>query len=329
MPMADASSLPTLSVVIPNYNHGKYLPNCLNAILRQSVQPLEVIVLDDCSTDNSVQVVEEVAVRHPVIRLVRNEKNLGVMPNVNKGVDLARGQYVYVGSADDEVMTGLFEKSLRLLAQHPQAAFSFGIGDWHEVATGFNWQMGVGLGTEARYFSPGELVELGRKGKLYIVSHTTLFHRDRLIGVGKFIPELRWHADWFALYAGALRHGLCFVPEVLGRLNILPNSFYKAGRRRASEHEHVLRGILERLISPEFAEVGDRVRRGELLYEFAFPVLKLLRRDPRFKQFLTPALARRCLWHQLKVSGKDYLPVWVANVYFRLAGYRAQPAAAG
>jgi len=89
--MAVVTSLPTLSVIIPNYNHGKYLPACLNAILRQSVTPLEVIILDDCSTDNSVEVVERFAAEDPIFRLIRNPKNLGVMPNVNKGVDLARG----------------------------------------------------------------------------------------------------------------------------------------------------------------------------------------------------------------------------------------------
>lgn len=325
--MAATPTLPTLSVVIPNYNHGKYLPASLSAILRQSVPPTEVIVLDDSSTDNSIQVVEEFAARHPLVRLVRNERNLGVMPNVNKGVELARGPYIYVGSADDEVMPGLFEKSLRLLARHPEAAFSSGIGDWHEEATGFNWQMGVGMGTEPRYFTPAELVQLGRSGKLYIVSHTVVFHRERLMGVGKFIPDLRWHADWFAFYIGAFRHGFCFVPETLGRLNILPNSFLKAGRRRPADHEQVLHGIMERLILPEYAAEAERIRLSGTLYEFALPMLRVLRRDVRFKRFLTPALVRRCLWHQLKVSGKNYLPVWLANIYFRLAGYRAQPAA--
>gem|GEM_PF-5177412 len=51
----------------------------------------------------------------------------------------------HFGSADDEIYPGLFEKSLRLFAQHPQAAYCCTIGDWHELATGFNWYVSVGI----------------------------------------------------------------------------------------------------------------------------------------------------------------------------------------
>jgi glycosyltransferase involved in cell wall biosynthesis len=54
-------ALPSISVVVPNYNHASYLPHCLNAILSQSVRPNEVIIVDDGSTDNSVEVVLEFA----------------------------------------------------------------------------------------------------------------------------------------------------------------------------------------------------------------------------------------------------------------------------
>src|SRR5882724_13615892 len=128
-----ASGLPTLSVVVPNYNHAKYLPACLSAILRQSVQPLEVLVLDDVSTDNSLEVIKRIAAKNPLVRLVQNEKNLGVMPNLNKGVQLAKGDYVFIGSADDEIIPGLFEKSMQLLARHPQAGLSCTICTWRYV----------------------------------------------------------------------------------------------------------------------------------------------------------------------------------------------------
>src|ERR1043166_922595 len=199
------SSLPTLSVIVPNYNHGRFLETSLTAILRQSVQPLEVIVLDDASTDNSVEVARRVAAQHPLIRLIQNEKNLGVKPNVNKGVQLARGQYVYVASADDEVFPGLFEKSLNLLAQHPRAAFSCTIGDWREVATGLHWHMGVGMGDKPCYISPAQIVSLERRDKFFFVSNTAVYRREALLEVKLFIPELKWHADWFALYASGLR----------------------------------------------------------------------------------------------------------------------------
>src|SRR5947207_15375140 len=117
------AALPPLSVIVPNYNHAKYLPTCLTAILRQSLQPIEIIVLDDASTDNSLEVIRQFAAENPVIRLVQNENNLGVMPSLNKGVELSRGEYVYIPSADDEVVPGVVEKFMRLPVEHPEAGY--------------------------------------------------------------------------------------------------------------------------------------------------------------------------------------------------------------
>lgn len=74
-----------LSVVVPNYNHAQYLPEALNAILNQSCRPMEVIVIDDCSTDNSVEVIEAFIRMDPIIRLYRNERNRGVNFSMNRG----------------------------------------------------------------------------------------------------------------------------------------------------------------------------------------------------------------------------------------------------
>lgn len=323
--MSGLQSLPSVSVVVPNFNHSKFLPTCLNAILAQSVKPLEVIVLDDCSTDNSIEVIGQFAEAHPVVKLVRNEKNLGVMPNLNKGVLMSRGDYICIGSADDEILPGLLEKSLTMLAKHPSAGISSAIGDWHEVATGLNWQMGVGMGSEPCFLAPDRLVEMEQQERIFIVSNTCIFHRERLKALGLFIPELRWHADWFAIYALALRHGLCFVPEPLGRFNIMPGSYYKSGRQKPELHNQVMRGIVARLASPEYADIGDAMRRGGGLFSFGWPMLTTLRSDPRFRKFLTANLLRRALWQEAKVRGKDHLPRPLANLYLRLAGYRTKP----
>lgn len=79
---------PTLCVLMPNYNHARFLPESLEAILAQSYPPLEVIVLDDASTDNSVEVIESFLRRDPRVRLVRNERNVGVERSVNRLVEM-------------------------------------------------------------------------------------------------------------------------------------------------------------------------------------------------------------------------------------------------
>ena len=128
--------LPTLSVIVPNYNHGAHLPACLKALLSQSVPADEIIVIDDGSTDNSVEIIEQLARQHSIIKFYRNDQNRGVIYTFNRGVDLATSQFIAGCGADDEVMPGYFEKSLRLLAEHPEAGVSAGICQFKDLGTG-------------------------------------------------------------------------------------------------------------------------------------------------------------------------------------------------
>jgi glycosyltransferase involved in cell wall biosynthesis len=315
-------NLPTLSVIIPNYNHSRYLNACLTALVEQSAPAAEIIVVDDASTDNSVEVIEAFARQHAHLRLVRNAQNLGVVGTVNKGLELASGEYVYCGSADDQVLPGFFEKSMRLLAQYPEAAGCCTIGDWREMASGYRWHVAVGMAEQACYLSPSAMVRLEQRDKLFIPSHTVIMRRSALLAVGRFIPELRWHSDWFAMYLAGFRHGMCYVPEPLAQFNIHPTSFYTRGRQ-GEEHRKVILGMLERLNRPEFQEAAERIRESGALYLFAGPMLRAILGHPEYRRFLNATFLRKNLWHIFKLKMKKILPAGVARWYFRTF-YRAK-----
>ena len=314
---------PPLSVVVPNYNHAELLPHCLDALLAQTLQPLEILVVDDGSTDGSVALIEGYCQRHPHIRLLRNEQNRGVVFTVNRGVDAARGELIFFAPADDTSHPTLFEKSLPLLRAHPQAAFSCGISDFREVATGLNWHTGVGMCDQPVYLSPAELVALGRRGKLFLAPNTAVIRRDAFIRAGKFLPELRWHSDWFAFYVAAFRQGVCFIPEPLATFYVHAESYYKRGRQQADVHRQVLVSLLDHLNRPDCADVVNHVRDSGELYLFGWPMLRLVLTSPEGRCFLTANFLRRCIWQATKLSVKKFLPTPLANLYFRLAGYRA------
>ncbi len=320
-------TLPTLSVVIPNYNHSEYLPRCLQAMQRQSVQPTEIIVMDDASTDNSVVVIESYARQHPVIRLHRNERNLGVVATINRGLDLARSDYVISAAADDEVMPGLFEKSLKLLAVYPQAALSCTVGEYREVATGYNWNMGVGVTAEPAYLSPARMVECERKGKFYIPPNSVIFKKSALFEVGRFRPELKFACDWFAMYVAGFRYGICFVPEPLAIFHIQADSYYHKIRRDKAEYRRVLEILLQRLTQPENQDVIEMLRETGSLFLFGLPMLKLLSSRPEYRRFITPTFLRKNLSHAAKLFLKNHSPAFLVNSYLTLSGNRKKAAA--
>jgi glycosyltransferase involved in cell wall biosynthesis len=276
-----------------------------------------------------VKVIESIARQHPLIRLHRNERNMGVVSGMNRGLELAWGDYVYFGAADDEVQPGFFEKSLLLLAQHPSAGLSCTVGDWREASTGLNWHVGVGMCEQPSYLAPTTLVELGKRGKLFLAGHTAIFKRSALLDAGKFIPDLKWHCDWFALYAIAFRHGLCFVPEPLGIANIHPASYYQNSRARKLAQRQVLQHMIELIEGSQFRDIAELFRESGILAIFELPILKLLISDRRYRRLITPVFLRRNLGRILQLQFKKITPSFLGNWYFRVAGYRARVVRSG
>ena len=91
----------TVSVVMCTFNGEKYLKEQLDSILRQTYPILELIVQDDCSTDNTYSIVEEYAQKHPFIKLFRNEKQLGVNQNFFSAMQRSKGELIAISDQDD------------------------------------------------------------------------------------------------------------------------------------------------------------------------------------------------------------------------------------
>jgi glycosyltransferase involved in cell wall biosynthesis len=93
--------IPKLSIIIPNYNNYIFLNECLESILAQTFRNYEIIICDDCSTDNSFSLIEQYAKRYNFIRTIYHKKNIGIAKNRNSGIQIAKGQYITVLDSDD------------------------------------------------------------------------------------------------------------------------------------------------------------------------------------------------------------------------------------
>jgi glycosyltransferase involved in cell wall biosynthesis len=93
---------PQITVIIPNYNHAPYLEQRIESVLNQTLQDFEIIILDDCSTDNSKDIIERYS-NHPKVRLVLyNELNSGsTFKQWDKGIEQAAGRWIWVAESDD------------------------------------------------------------------------------------------------------------------------------------------------------------------------------------------------------------------------------------
>ena len=92
---------PTVSVIVPVYNVEKYLRDCIDSIRRQTYQDFEIIMVEDCSTDGSRAIAEEIAAEDKRTRLFCHTRNMGQSAARNLGMDVARGEYVSFVDSDD------------------------------------------------------------------------------------------------------------------------------------------------------------------------------------------------------------------------------------
>jgi glycosyltransferase involved in cell wall biosynthesis len=117
--------MPKVSVIVPNFNHARFLRKRIDSVLHQTFQDFELILLDDCSLDDSRSVLSEYA-RYSSVRIEFNEMNSGsAFKQWNKGVRLARGEYVWIAESDDYADERLLERLVQQLDEEPKAAFAF------------------------------------------------------------------------------------------------------------------------------------------------------------------------------------------------------------
>src|SRR5215813_7715276 len=115
---------PKVSFVIPCYNLAHFLADCVNSILSQTYGDFEVLIMDDCSPDNTPEVAAEF--EDPRVTYIRNEPNLGHLRNYNKGIELSRGKYVWLISADDCLRSrSVLQKYVDLLDENPNIGYVF------------------------------------------------------------------------------------------------------------------------------------------------------------------------------------------------------------
>lgn len=103
---------PVVSVCVPTYNGAAYLAECLDSILAQTFTDFEVLIVDDCSRDDTLAIAEQYARRDPRVRVLRNEHNLGLVGNWNRCVEIAQGEWIKFVFQDDLIAPTCLDRML-------------------------------------------------------------------------------------------------------------------------------------------------------------------------------------------------------------------------
>jgi len=117
------TQFPLVSVLMTVYNREMYIGEAIESVLQSSYTNFELIVVDDCSKDNSVDIAKSYAEKDQRVRIIVNEKNLGDYPNRNKAASLAVGEWIMYVDSDDKMNVDGIEWCVRVMQQFPGALF--------------------------------------------------------------------------------------------------------------------------------------------------------------------------------------------------------------
>lgn len=118
--------IPTVRVVVPCYNYGRYLPDCVGSVLSQEGVAVEVVVIDDASTDDSADVARALARADDRVSVIVHEQNRGHIRTYNEGLSTATTDYLVLLSADDMLAPGALGRATRVMEQNPNVGLVYG-----------------------------------------------------------------------------------------------------------------------------------------------------------------------------------------------------------
>lgn len=215
----DPKFLPKVSIIVPNFNHANHLRARLDSIYAQTYLDFEVILLDDCSSDNSVQILNEYAVRYPenTFTYFNSENSGGVFRQWSKGLALARGELIWIAESDDECSINFLDELVRFFA-NPAVMLAFSRTEFIQgsppktIWTQEEYLADLGLDIWKAPFvkSAMDLVRLGWSAKNLAPNASGVLFRNPLGLKLSDDPEwlnLRMCGDW-VFYLSVIRGGL-------------------------------------------------------------------------------------------------------------------------
>ncbi len=231
---AYARSEPRVSVLIPLYNHAEEVSSALESVAASEFENLEVVVLDDASTDRSQEAVLDFFAEHAHLpgMLVRHVVNRGLGRTRNDLVAAARGELVFMLDADNEIYPTALDRLVEALDEDPGAFFAYPMleehidGEPHTLRSFFPWE-------------PGRLAESN------YIDAMSLLRRRELRALGGYTEDPRLHGwEDYDLWCRTAQRGLrgILVPEVLARYRRAAHSMlYAITNVDTSEAESLLR----------------------------------------------------------------------------------------
>lgn len=274
---------------MPNYNYGRYIAESLAGVLSQTHRNLELIVVDDCSRDNSVEILRDWEKRDPRIILLMNEVNRGAAGSQNHALSRMSGDFLCLCDADDVWYPHKLQKQLETFESNPSVGLVHSQADIIDSTGARTGQKFTEIYRPTADRNTRSAFGVILNGS-YLCSSSTMLRRKCVEFAGQFHTELKYLYDWTYWMRVARKYEFGYVPEALlgyrmhGASTALDSTGYAASRLKAGE-----------LILGMFPDLEPRYR-SQLLYRMGVSQLELGRPGEAHRSFAEAVKANAWRW---------------------------------
>ncbi|HRZ85594.1 MAG TPA: glycosyltransferase [Candidatus Paceibacterota bacterium] len=233
-----AKKIPLVSVVMPVYNSEKYVAQAIESVLNQTFKDFEFIIIDDGSTDKSLEIIKKYAKKDKRIKVIVNNSNLKICKTLNKGIKLAKGKYIARMDSDDISLPTRFEEQVNFLEKNPDVGI---VGSYIKLFEDSGKILGI------RKYSQ-EDKEL--KERIFFYSpfaHPTVMMRKEIFDKGIYYQEVDFPSEdlnlWFRIGS---RYKFSNIPKVLLNYRYHENSTTGSKLRKMEKRANELRWMNSR-----------------------------------------------------------------------------------
>lgn len=299
--------MPKISVIVPNYNHARFLDQRIRSILEQDYREFDLLILDDCSGDDSREVIGRYQTDRPQIRTHFNDSNNGSpFRQWDAGVRMTEGEFIWIAESDDFAHPRFLSETVPVLEANPQVGLVFARSHYVDARGRNTGWYGSFRPCTHSYVAPGRTEierHLGRNNGINNVSGV-LFRRSAYLRAGGAACSMRFCGDWFLYLRILMTADVAHVPSPLNYCRSHPgssrNSYFR-DRRYLEEvlsiHEFLRTSIgLSRDMQDQIAREWVRLTVCALsqgLFSSMKVLFKVMRMVPRFGWIALASLAAK------------------------------------
>ena len=240
---------PTISVCICTYNQDAFLERAIRSVLEQTSTPFEIIVSDDCSTDSTSVILDNLSEEIPYLKVLRHPCNLGIAKNVDACLRLASGEFIVRLDSDDYLKPGYIEQLAKALSKHPNAGYAHAaVQEVNENGSNMKERK---LFRQAGFQSDIEALKEAPKG-YKVAANIIMFRKSALNRVNYLSGRPNFGEDYhLATAISAAGYGNIYISETLACYRVWTDQQKLRTRRKRSEIEG-LRRVFDEVIEPAY-----------------------------------------------------------------------------